>query len=259
MAAANKEYEDIYCHFPTFLYDDDHSSTNGSFSAWNWQLGILENDRIVDPFPLMDTFVSSSDIVASSGLVPVPDFLCDDIKGAFEVRNEGTASGLEVQTKEQKFPPNNDFITGEAIQDCESEAKRSKLVARNSAPRSRTLCRETISKYFHLPITQAAKELNVGPTLLKKKCRDLGIKRWPHRKLISMQTLIKNVQELWEYEGEEKVKQAICLLEEEMKLMIEIPEMEIGGSTKRLRQACFKANYKKRKLVIPQYSASPLS
>lgn len=56
------------------------------------------------------------------------------------------------------------------------------------------LSRETISQYFYMPITQAAKELNVGLTLLKKRCRELGIQRWPHRKLMSLQTLINNVQ-----------------------------------------------------------------
>lgn len=56
------------------------------------------------------------------------------------------------------------------------------------------LSHETISDYFYMPITQAAKELNVGLTLLKKRCRELGIRRWPHRKLISLQTLINNVQ-----------------------------------------------------------------
>nr|GLL29742.1 protein RKD1-like [Ipomoea trifida] len=47
---------------------------------------------------------------------------------------------------------------------------------------SKMLCRETISKYFYMPITKAARELNVGLTLLKKRCRELGIRRWPHRK-----------------------------------------------------------------------------
>lgn len=60
---------------------------------------------------------------------------------------------------------------------------------------SRTsLTRETISKYFYMPITDAARELNIGVTLLKKRCRELGIRRWPHRKLISLQSLIKNVK-----------------------------------------------------------------
>lgn len=57
-----------------------------------------------------------------------------------------------------------------------------------------TLSRDAISKYFYVPITRAAKELNIGLTLLKKRCRDLGIRRWPHRKLMSLQTLIKNVK-----------------------------------------------------------------
>lgn len=59
---------------------------------------------------------------------------------------------------------------------------------------SRMLSRDAISKYFYMPITRAAKELNIGLTLLKKRCRDLGIRRWPHRKLMSLQTLIKNVK-----------------------------------------------------------------
>ena len=53
---------------------------------------------------------------------------------------------------------------------------------------------EEVSHCFYMPIRQAAKELNVGVTLLKKSCRKLGIPRWPHRKLKSLQTLVKNVK-----------------------------------------------------------------
>ncbi|XP_059285056.1 protein RKD3-like [Lycium ferocissimum] len=60
--------------------------------------------------------------------------------------------------------------------------------------KQKMLSRETISKYFYMPIIQAAKELNIGVTFLKIRCRDLGIRRWPHRKLMSLQTLIKNVK-----------------------------------------------------------------
>ncbi|XP_027368823.1 protein RKD1-like [Abrus precatorius] len=115
----------------------------------------------------------------------------------------------------------------------------------------RTLSKTTISKYFYMPITQAARELNVGVTLLKKRCRELGIRRWPHRKLMSLQTLINNVQELGKEDGhdsEEKLRNAIEILEKEKKLMEEMPDIELEDNTKRLRQACFKANYKKRKL-----------
>ncbi|GFP99396.1 protein rkd1 [Phtheirospermum japonicum] len=116
---------------------------------------------------------------------------------------------------------------------------------------TKALSRETISQYFYMPITQAARELNVGLTLLKKRCRDLGIRRWPHRKLISLQTLIKNVQELGNEgsSGEGKLKEYLRVLEQEKKLLEEIPDLQLEVATKRLRQAFFKANYKKRKLM----------
>lgn len=45
---------------------------------------------------------------------------------------------------------------------------------------------EEVSLLFHLPLRTAAAELGVCATVLKKKCRDLGIQRWPCRKLNSM-------------------------------------------------------------------------
>ncbi|EPS64185.1 hypothetical protein M569_10596, partial [Genlisea aurea] len=124
---------------------------------------------------------------------------------------------------------------------------------------SKKLSREAISEYFYLPITQAARELNVGLTLLKKRCRELGIKRWPHRKLMSLQTLIKNVQELGRDEDREGVRESVQVLEQEKKLMEVIPDLQLEDKTKRLRQACFKANYKKRKLMIESSSSSSSS
>ncbi|KAI4319143.1 hypothetical protein MLD38_032778 [Melastoma candidum] len=113
------------------------------------------------------------------------------------------------------------------------------------------LSKKAISQCFYMPITQAAKELNVGLTLLKKRCRELGIRRWPHRKLMSLQTLIRNVQEMG---GESesclgKKNIVVEILELERKLLEEVPDVQLEEKTKRLRQACFKANYKKRKIL----------
>ncbi|KAM7471413.1 hypothetical protein LguiA_009596 [Lonicera macranthoides] len=124
------------------------------------------------------------------------------------------------------------------------------------------LSHETISEYFYMPITQAAKELNVGLTLLKKRCRELGIRRWPHRKLVSLQTLINNVQELGKEGGEgheEKMRGAIEILEKQRRLMEKVPDMRLEDKTKRLRQACFKANYKKRKIMKMMMLPAPNS
>lgn len=45
------------------------------------------------------------------------------------------------------------------------------------------------------------------------------------------------------------MREAIEVLERERRMLEEMPDMDLEDKTKRLRQACFKANYKKRKLV----------
>lgn len=45
------------------------------------------------------------------------------------------------------------------------------------------------------------------------------------------------------------MKESLEILEQEKKLMEEIPDLKLEDRTKRLRQAFFKANYKKRKLM----------
>ena len=54
--------------------------------------------------------------------------------------------------------------------------------------------REDMKPYFKMPITKAAKELGVGLTLLKRRCRELGFSRWPHRKLTSIDGLMNNLK-----------------------------------------------------------------
>jgi len=53
---------------------------------------------------------------------------------------------------------------------------------------------DELSKYFHLPINQVAKELGVCATILKKICRRNGIPRWPHRKIKSLDKMIANLE-----------------------------------------------------------------
>ncbi|VVB10163.1 unnamed protein product [Arabis nemorensis] len=55
---------------------------------------------------------------------------------------------------------------------------------------------EDLSKYFGVPIVEASQRLNIGLTVLKKKCREFGIPRWPHRKIKSLDTLIHDLQVL---------------------------------------------------------------
>ncbi|PKA53339.1 Protein RKD4 [Apostasia shenzhenica] len=68
------------------------------------------------------------------------------------------------------------------------------LPAKRRRSRSGEIGMEEIRAYFDMPITRAATKMNVGLTVLKKRCRDLGISRWPHRKMKSLNTLIQNIQ-----------------------------------------------------------------
>lgn len=65
---------------------------------------------------------------------------------------------------------------------------------RGATERMTDITLHELSQYFHMPITQASKELKVGLTVLKKRCREFGIPRWPHRKMKSLDSLIQNIQ-----------------------------------------------------------------
>lgn len=55
---------------------------------------------------------------------------------------------------------------------------------------------EDLTGYFHLPIEEAAREIKVCPTVIKKICRRSDVKRWPHRKVKSIQKKISNLREI---------------------------------------------------------------
>ncbi|XP_030521479.1 uncharacterized protein LOC115734721 [Rhodamnia argentea] len=255
--AVAKEEDDPF-FFPTLLSPDFGyyvmSCGNGCATLeWNYCLPFDHQESLWEAPPLITSFP--------------PDPLCPQIFD-FEHNPHDAIQGLDIED----YSANGTVIFKEM--GAQNEPKQRVLYLHNSGQEnghgeaggddkrltkgksysygnSRMLSREQISQYFYMPITRAAKELNIGLTLLKKRCRELGIRRWPHRKLMSLQTLIKNVQEMrgGGSENEEQLGKVVNLLELEKKLMEEIPDIQLEDKTKRLRQACFKANYKKRKLV----------
>lgn len=50
---------------------------------------------------------------------------------------------------------------------------------------------EVLQAHFLLPIKQAAEALGIGVTVLKRLCRLYNIRRWPQRKLASLDKLIR--------------------------------------------------------------------
>lgn len=66
------------------------------------------------------------------------------------------------------------------------------------------------------------------------------------------------MKEMGKKEGDENTREALRILEQEKRLVEEVPDIELEKNTKRLRQAYFKANYKKRRVERndPQLIAS---
>ncbi|KAF8779801.1 hypothetical protein HU200_002062 [Digitaria exilis] len=96
---------------------------------------------------------------------------------------------------------------------------------------------ELVSRHFCMPIKQAARELSVGVTVLKKRCRQLGIPRWPHRK------------ELGKHNAQDDTRSVVESLQWTKKLIEENPEMMLDKRTKELRQLYFKESFRRRRLM----------
>ncbi|RRT49489.1 hypothetical protein B296_00028183, partial [Ensete ventricosum] len=127
-------------------------------------------------------------------------------------------------------------------------------------------------KYFNLPITEASKYLRVGLTVLKRKCREFGIPRWPHRKIKSLNNLIQNLQNLsfsmksfndaqeevqrQEEENKSSAVKAVIkrqrMLEGEKECIEKNPFMELQIETKRFRQDVFKRRHRAKALLSKQ-------
>ena len=89
---------------------------------------------------------------------------------------------------------------------------------------------ETLQKYYSLSLEDAAKEMNIGVTALKKMSRNHGIKRWPHRKLNSITKLIEELKQLESSCGTINKPKNFALdiisLEEKKKQLIEDPNLK---------------------------------
>ncbi|MED6211568.1 hypothetical protein PIB30_074986 [Stylosanthes scabra] len=211
-----------------FFHNELHSFSN-------------DNDKLME-FSPMDDFYDWAPLLSNQQL-----FFINDLP---EVDNEfEDLPPLDELNKVEK-----DFkkeIQEEEEEEDNQEQKRllllSELVPSSSSSigtkkKKNELDFDEIKKHFDLPITEAANKMNIGVTLLKRRCRELNINRWPHRKIRSLHLLIQNLKEMG-------LDNEVEMLEQETKMMEKIPGMELTKETKRLRQACFKANFKKRRFL----------
>nr|GMD54001.1 replication factor A protein 1-like [Ipomoea batatas] len=113
---------------------------------------------------------------------------------------------------------------------------------------------DTISPLFHLPASQAAKELNVSEDKLTKMCKKLGVKRWPYRKLHSLDNLLENLQYLSKLKTYIVGKERVIELQEEKKRILKDPNIELCAETQVLMESSRKKR-RYRHLMDTSYSS----
>ncbi|KAL4856635.1 hypothetical protein ACK3TF_003063 [Chlorella vulgaris] len=102
--------------------------------------------------------------------------------------------------------------------------------------------------YFDMPIQQAAAELRVGVTTLKKVCRVNSIGRWPFRKRSSLNRLIEKTREYFAGDPQQ-CAEALAQLEAQRSVLRSQQGEDIPDSVKRYRQSIFKLDYKCKKIA----------
>ena len=119
---------------------------------------------------------------------------------------------------------------------------------RRSVRQSAHITQEELSSCFHLPSEAACRALGIGLTVLKRQCRKYGIKRWPFRKMKSLDRLITNVQAGISPGDQNRVLvKSVEELEVQKQRMQECHDLDLDENTKRLQQAYSKANHKARR------------
>ncbi|XP_010527164.1 PREDICTED: protein RKD5 [Tarenaya hassleriana] len=163
--------------------------------------------------------------------------------------------------------PDPETTSGEESRSDQTEQQESDIMKTDKKKRAPSkhvarLSIEELAKYFDLPISEASTKLNVGVTVLKRKCREFGIPRWPHRKIKSLISLILDLQGEAERQREKDetaamaVKRRKKMLEIEKKEIEEKPFMEIQAETKRFRQDIFKRRHRATRLLRSEDSES---
>uniref|UniRef100_A0ACD5V959 Uncharacterized protein n=1 Tax=Avena sativa TaxID=4498 RepID=A0ACD5V959_AVESA len=237
--------------------DEEHSLWSYSPSDWPDSY-LLEEEALLSnlPFPSFCCEPLCSTVHAvSQSCIPQGELVTnfeEDVQRYWDSREESGEKGLPLLCYSAENGAASNTSSSCFACPCAPPAAAPVPMTTDRVRSEKVLTFELVSQYFYLPITQAARELKVGLTALKKRCRELGIPRWPHRKMKSLQALISNVevlQEAGKANDDEQLRAMVETLEQERRLLEQNPCVELKDKTKRLRQACFKTSYKKRRVL----------
>ncbi|OMO77044.1 hypothetical protein COLO4_25381 [Corchorus olitorius] len=183
------------------VFDDfNNYNFNSSFalpSKTTYTDQFLDFKDLIDDFALFDNTSSTSATLPSSNEYMLVDAKPKPVKTeivSFElyythdrvtyIDGGNSSNGLPNMSTKREYG---------GLSDGEQQSKR-------ISGRKRTtplLALDEIQKLFNFPVSQAAKDMNVGLTVLRKRCRELKIMLWPHRKIKSLKALIDDVKYLY--------------------------------------------------------------
>ncbi|XP_031127551.1 protein RKD1-like [Ipomoea triloba] len=205
--------------FPNKIVDPSSDITGYSFS-----------DELVDPTP--SSSLPNHISYPSSDVIEYPLWIdMADVMNQLSTEENVTVSTSGILVEENAFlVANNATVGGNIITDSvvvemsmiETLAHRQRKNTRRTFCDSSTISKEMISKYFHLPIYRAAKELRVGYTILKERCRELGIFKWPYRQLVSLEKLSGKVQVFSNIENDPDIKEAVKELKSRREMLLSV-------------------------------------
>ncbi|KAK4277311.1 hypothetical protein QN277_015327 [Acacia crassicarpa] len=113
---------------------------------------------------------------------------------------------------------NDDFLdtdnySGVAFDEADDPDRTSRASLSAQRERAGKMKLSDFSDVFHLPIEEAARLVNLCPTVVKKICRKEGLPRWPHRKLKSIMKKVDILRGILNSPGQEAVARARAVAE----------------------------------------------
>lgn len=182
---------------PQVSNDNEEPSRNNAGSVWLEQAGPdqaagqAENQQTENRFLVQPSRVELADATAINPFDGSEQFCSPNYS-----RSEASA---DLGAEETDTINNNDDV-----QSPSKSCPDTPDVPRGKATKGKTDI-QRVSQYFHLPINDAAKELGMCLTVLKKICRKHGLKRWPHRKLKSIDKILDSLHKSFLNENGEEI------------------------------------------------------
>ncbi|GIL63608.1 hypothetical protein Vafri_17643, partial [Volvox africanus] len=105
---------------------------------------------------------------------------------------------------------------------------------------------EVLRSMFDFPVQEVVRALGISATDLKRRCRALGIQRWPQRKLMSLRRLAEAV-EIDREVSEDQRKEMLERVARNRAEILADPDVELEACLKPVRQAHYKRNFVDRR------------